>query len=151
MMRFMDLWWWLRSTTGPYGRPELETAYGETAISLHRGCLGDVSLGRVVGVSTWCITHGRHTRVNTSVGTVYVLLIFLIQNLYVLCFQRYILWKDTGGSWRCLGSMTTRKRFWPPMMFSLKKWKIHKFIVNVSLKLKMNFIFILYTACSDFM
>ena len=56
-------------------------------ISLHRGCLGDVSSGRVVGVSTWCITHGRHTRVNTSVGTLYVFW-FLILNLYVLWFQK---------------------------------------------------------------
>ena len=70
MMRLLDLWWWLRSTMGSYGRPVLEAAYGKIAISLYRGCLGDVSSRRVVGVSTWCITHGRHTRVNTSVGGV---------------------------------------------------------------------------------
>ena len=29
MMRFSDLWWWLRSTTGSYGRPVIEVAYGE--------------------------------------------------------------------------------------------------------------------------
>ena len=40
----------LRSTTGPYGRPMLEVAYGETLLSLH--CMGDDSSGRVVGVST---------------------------------------------------------------------------------------------------
>ena len=153
MMRFMDLWWRLRSTTGPYGRPEIEVAYGETAISLHQGCLGDVSSGRVVGVSTWCITHGRHTRVNTSVGTVYVLLVFNTKSIRIM-FSKiyiYILWKDTSGSWRCLGSMTIRKRFWPSMMFSLKKWKIYRFIVIVSLKLEVNYIFILYTVCIDFM
>ena len=43
----------LRSTTGPYGRPVIEVAYGEMLLSLHRGCMGDVSSGRVVGVSTW--------------------------------------------------------------------------------------------------
>ena len=48
----LDLWGWLRSTPGSYGRPELEAAYEETAISLHRGCLRDVSSGRMVGVST---------------------------------------------------------------------------------------------------
>ena len=41
----------LRSTTGPYGRPVIEVAYGEMLLSLHRGCMGDVSSGRVVGVS----------------------------------------------------------------------------------------------------
>ena len=42
----------LRSTTGPYGRPVIEVAYGEMILSLHRGCVGDDSSGRVVGVST---------------------------------------------------------------------------------------------------
>ena len=30
----------LRSTTGPYGRPIAEVAYGEIVFSLHRGCMG---------------------------------------------------------------------------------------------------------------
>ena len=42
----------LRSTTGPYGRPVIEVAYGEMIFLLHRGCMGDDSSGRVVGVST---------------------------------------------------------------------------------------------------
>ena len=42
----------LRSTTGPYGRPMIDVAYGEMLFSLHRGCMGDDSSGRVVGVST---------------------------------------------------------------------------------------------------
>ena len=67
----LEIWWWLRSTTGSYRRPVLEVAYGETVISLHQGCLRDVSSGRVVGVLTWLITHSWHTRINTSVGTVY--------------------------------------------------------------------------------
>ena len=41
----------LRITMGPYGRPVIEVAYGEMIVSLHRGCMGDDSLGRVVGVS----------------------------------------------------------------------------------------------------
>ena len=40
----------LRSTTGPYGRPVIEVTYADD-ISLHRGCIGDISSGRVVGVS----------------------------------------------------------------------------------------------------
>ena len=41
----------LRSTTSPYGRPVIEVAYGEMILSLHQGCMGDDSSGRVVGVS----------------------------------------------------------------------------------------------------
>ena len=41
----------LRSTTGPYGQLVIEVAYGEIILSLHRGCMGDDSSGRVVGVS----------------------------------------------------------------------------------------------------
>ena len=41
----------LRNTTGPYGRHVIDLAYGEMIFSLHRGCMGDDSLGRVVGVS----------------------------------------------------------------------------------------------------
>ena len=44
----------LHSTTGPYGRPMIEVAYGKILFSLHRGCMGDHSSGRVVGVSTCC-------------------------------------------------------------------------------------------------
>ena len=95
MMRFLDLWWWLRSTTGSYGRPELEVAYGKIVISLHRGCLRDVSSGRVVGVSTWCITHGRHTRVNTSVGTVYVFFIFNTKSIRIMFSKIYIYYERT--------------------------------------------------------
>ena len=40
----------LRSTTGPYGRPVIDVAYGEMILSLHRGCIGDDSSRRVVGV-----------------------------------------------------------------------------------------------------
>ena len=39
----------LRSTTGPYGRLVIEVAYGEKIFSLHQDCMGDDSLGRVVG------------------------------------------------------------------------------------------------------
>ena len=42
----------LRSTTGPYSRPMIEVAYGKTLFSLYRGCMGENSSGRVVGVST---------------------------------------------------------------------------------------------------
>ena len=41
----------LRSTTGSYGRPVIEVAYGEMIFSLHRGCMGDDSSRVVVGMS----------------------------------------------------------------------------------------------------
>ena len=44
----------LRSITDPYGRPRIKVAYREILFSLHRGCMGDDSSGRVVGVSTCC-------------------------------------------------------------------------------------------------
>ena len=91
----LDLGWWLRSTTGSYGRPEIEVAYGETDIVLHRGCLGDVSLGRVVGVSTWCITHGRHTRINTNVGTVYAFFIFNTKSIRIMFSKIYMYYEMT--------------------------------------------------------
>ena len=87
----LEIWWWLRSTAGSYGRPMLEVAYGETVISLHRGCLRDVSSERVVGVSIWCITHGGHIWVNTSVGTVYVFwYIFFIKSIRIMISKIYI-------------------------------------------------------------
>ena len=42
----------LRNTMDPYGRPIVEVAYGEMLRSLHRGCMGVDSSGRVVGVLT---------------------------------------------------------------------------------------------------
>ena len=41
----------LRSTTGPYGRLMIEVVYGEMIFSLHRGCMVDDSLEKVVGMS----------------------------------------------------------------------------------------------------
>ena len=57
MMRYHEDMVMLRSTTGPYGRPMIEVAYGEMILSLHRGCMRDDSLGRVVGVSAGCVAH----------------------------------------------------------------------------------------------
>ena len=66
----MDIQWLLRSTTGSYERTCNRGRIWEDYDSLHRSCLGDVNLRKMVGVSSWCITHVRHARVNTSVGTV---------------------------------------------------------------------------------
>ena len=136
-MRFLDLWWWLRSTTGPYGWLELEATYGETAMSLHRGCLGDVSSKRMVGVSTWYITHGRHTRVNTSVGTVYVFWFSNIKFICIMFSKIYIYYERTLvvpdvvlARWR------SRNVFDRPWYFIYRKWKIHRFIVIDLLILK---------------
>ena len=85
----------LHSTTSPYGWPVIEIAYGEMIFSLHRGCMGVDSLGRVVGTSAWCITHVWHTQVNTSVGSMYIIFwfarykktyvyVYRFQNLYIV-------------------------------------------------------------------
>ena len=91
----------LRSTTSPYGRPVIEVAYGEMIFSLHRDCMGDDSLGRVVGVSVWCIANVWHIRVNTSVGSVYIIFWFLwYKNLYTYyVLKTYIYYKRTLVCW----------------------------------------------------
>ena len=120
----LKIWWWLCSTTGSYGRPEIEAAYGETVISLHWGYLGDVSSGRVVGVSSWCITHGRHTRINTSVGTVYMFLTFNIKiyTYYVLkiymYYEKTLVVPDIVLARRQSGNVFDR-----PWYLFKKKWK----------------------------
>ena len=49
---------------------------------------------RVVKVSAWCITHVRHTRVNTSMGFESIIFWFSkYKNLYVVCFQIYMYYK----------------------------------------------------------
>ena len=106
----------LRSTTSPYGRPMLEVAYGEILLSLYRGCMEDDSSGRVVGVSAWCIAHVWHTRVNTSVGSMYIIFGFLNTKtyVYVYWFQNlYVVEKNTGGLWPRPGPMRFRECFQP--------------------------------------
>ena len=76
----MDFYWMvmLRNIIGPYRRPVIEVAYGEMILSLYRGCMRDDSLRRVVEVSVWYITYVWHTRVNTSVGSMYYFSVFNI-------------------------------------------------------------------------
>ena len=71
----------LCSTMGPYGR------HGEMILSLHRGCMGDDSSRRVVGVSAWCITHAWHTRVNTSLGLMYIIFWFSKYKNLCICIM----------------------------------------------------------------
>ena len=81
----------LRSTTSPYGRPMIDVAYGEMIFLLHRDCMGDDSSRRVIGVSAWCIAHVRHTRVNTSVGSKYIIFWFSWYQTYMYyVFKIYI-------------------------------------------------------------
>ena len=87
----------LRSTTGPYGRPVIEVAYGEMILSLHRSCMGDDSSGRMVGVSAWYIAYVWHTQVNTSVSSVYIFSGFSRYKhiyMYIFC-KTYMLYKRT--------------------------------------------------------
>ena len=52
-------------------------------ISFHQDCVGDDSSRRMVGVSVWYITYVRHIRVNTSVGSVYIIFGFHNIKIYV--------------------------------------------------------------------
>ena len=83
MMRCHEDTVMLRSTTGFYGWTCIEVAYQEIMIHSTATVLGDVSSRIVVGVSSWYITHGRHTWVNTSVGTVYDIFWFSLYKIYM--------------------------------------------------------------------
>ena len=89
----MRTWWWLRSTTGSYGWHMVEAAYGETIIHSTKGVWEILAQEEWLAVSTWYITHGRHTRVNTCVGTIYGIFRFYdikIYMYYVLKIYMYI-------------------------------------------------------------
>ena len=77
----------LHSTKSPYGWLVIEVAYGEMIFSLHRGCMGDDSSRRMVGMSTWCIAHVWHTRINTSVGFVYIIFWFSRYKNLCICIS----------------------------------------------------------------
>ena len=132
MCAYVYTWLWLchgfyftvmlHSTTGLYGRPMLEVAYGEISLSLHQGCMGDDSSKRVVGVSACCIVHARHTRVNTRVGSITLFSNFYdIKTYMYYAFKIYIyiymVYKNTGGLWPRPDPMRFREWFWPPTNF----------------------------------
>ena len=79
----------LRSTTGPYGRPIVEVAYGEMLFfSLHRGCMGVDSSGRVVGVSTWCRPCWTHPDQHQCELTIYCFQDFyIIKTKYIYIYD----------------------------------------------------------------
>ena len=92
----IEIWWWLRSTTGPYGRSVLKVAYGEFLYFTPPRLYRENSLGRVVGVSACCITHARHTQVNTSMGSITLFFNFFdIKTYMYYAFKIYILYKRT--------------------------------------------------------
>ena len=79
----------LRSTTGPYGRPIAEVAYGEILFSLHRGCMG-VKLGKS-GWGVDMMSPMLDIPGSTPVWAQRILFLsFQIIKLYVLCFRIYI-------------------------------------------------------------
>ena len=111
----MRIEWWLRSITGPYGRTCDRGCIWGDYDSLHRGDLGNVSSERVVGVSSWYITHGRHIRVNTSMGTVYDFFNFHDIKIYMyyafksICIiKRTLVVSDFALAWRCLEKVFDR-------------------------------------------
>ena len=111
----------LRSTTGPYGRPVIEVAYGEILLSLHRGCVRDDSSERVVGVSTWCRPCWTYPGQHQCELNVYYFLGFHTIKTYIL-FSKAIcsIKKNTGGFWPCPDPTRFREYFRPPMSFKRK-------------------------------
>ena len=80
----------LRSTTGPYGRPMIEVAYGEMLFSLHRGCMGNDSSKKVIGVSTRCRPYWTYPSQHQCGLNVYCFLDFHTKNTkYIYSFQIY--------------------------------------------------------------
>ena len=76
---------------------------------------------RVVGVSAWCIIHVRHTRVNTSVGFVYIFSDFHdIKTIMYYVLKSMYYKRNTGGFWLRPGPMRFRECFRPPMSFQTK-------------------------------
>ena len=76
----------LRSTTGPYGRPITEVAYGEMLSSLHRGCMR-VKLGKS-GWGVHMLSPMLDIPGSTPVWAQSVLFSgFSLYKKYILCFQ----------------------------------------------------------------
>ena len=101
----IEIRWWLRSTTGSYGRPVLEVAYGEFLYFTPPRLYGENSSGRVVGVSACYITHARHTWVNTSVGSITLFFgfydiktyMYYAFKIYIYCIKEH--WWSLISSW----------------------------------------------------
>ena len=94
----------LRSTTGPYGRPVIEVAYGKMILSLHRGCMGDDSSKRVIGMSACCIAHARIPGSTLVWAQLHYFLVFMISKPTCIMFLKYIYcikehWWSLTSSW----------------------------------------------------
>ena len=123
----------LRSTTSPNGRPIIEVAYEEMIFSVYRGCMGDDSLRRVVRVLAWCIIHVWHTRVNTSVGSIYIFSVFSrYKNIYVLCFQIFMYYKRAlVDSDLVLAWWGSENIFDRPWVFQNRNWTTDDFMTYI--------------------
>ena len=66
----------LRSTTGPYGRPIAEVAYGEIVFFTPPRLYGRWAREEWLGCRH-DVAHVRHTRVNTSVGSLYIVFFWI--------------------------------------------------------------------------
>ena len=124
-------WWWfhhgyfscfmviLRSTTGPYGRPIAEVAYGEIVFFTPPRLYGRWAREEWLGCRH-DVTHVGHTRVNTSVGSLYIVFGFSYYNnkKYIYGFQTYTLYKRTlVVSDLVLARRGSKKCFRPPICF----------------------------------
>ena len=75
----------LRSTTGPYGRPITEVAYGEILFSFHRGCMG-VKLGKS-GWGVDMMPPMLDIPGSTPVWAQYIIFLFFLKILKLICIM----------------------------------------------------------------
>ena len=122
--------WWLRSTTGSYGRSVLEVAYGKMIIHSTEvvweildqeewlGCRHDTSLMVDILGSTpmWAQYMVFFDFTNIKVYIYYVLKTYMYYE------------RNTGGLWHCPSSTILKESFWPFMMYFNEK-EIHRFII----------------------
>ena len=123
MMRCHEDTRMLRSTTSSYGWTCDRCHIRGDHDSLHRGYCGwCLAWEEWLGCHHDASPHGRHTWINTSVGSIYDIFWFSwYKNLYVLCFQIYMYYKrNTSGLWLRFDSVMLEKVFDCPWVLKRK-------------------------------
>ena len=119
----MRIQWWLRSTTGSYGRSLVKIAYEETMIHSTEA-VWEILLAR----KEWLgCRHDASPMLDipgsTPIWAQYMIFFYFhnkkVYMYYVLKINMYYK-RNTGGLWRCPGPTTFKERFNCPLRF-LKK------------------------------
>ena len=119
----LEIWWWLHSTRGSYGRSVLEVAYERQLFH------STETIWEMLAWEEWLVCrHDASPMVDTPGSTpiwaqyMYFWL-FNIKSICIMFWKSICSIKDLGGPWYCLDPTMFRECFWPSMMFSLKKRK----------------------------